>query len=162
MTELGWKLSFLKCKSLISSFTSLSTMKKFDCTQNILSLMWRCVPTSTWLSNIPLPQSIGCVSLRQNTSKQSALTLFPQHTTLQSLPCKPMFASIFALQVLTVFQLGQGSYALLQQQGKFFWESQWPSLYTWHSAQETESSALNSGSRFFFLPVSLLPQVYMQ
>lgn len=48
--------------------------------------------------------------------------LFPQHTTLQSLPCKPMFASIFALQVLTVFQLGQGSYALLQQQGKFFWE----------------------------------------
>lgn len=33
-----------------------------------------------------------------------------------------MFASIFALQVLTVFQLGQGSYALLQQQGKFFWE----------------------------------------
>lgn len=30
----------------------------------------------------------------------------------------------------------------------------------WQGTQETESSALNSSSRFFFLPISLLPQVY--
>lgn len=160
MTELGWKLSSLKCKSLISSFTSLSTMK-FDCTQNILSLMWRCVPTSTWLSNIPLPQSIGCLSLFGRIPPECFDPFPTAHNT-----------AVFTLQAYVCLHLCSPSpHCVSVRAGKlcltptarkvFLRKSQWPSLYTWHSAQETESSALNSGSRFFFLPVSLLPQVYI-
>lgn len=162
MTELGWKLSSLKCKSLISSFTSLSTMK-FDCTQNILSLMWRCVPTSTWLSNIPLPQSIGCLSLSSAEYLQAeCFDPFPTaHNT-----------AVFTLQAYVCLHLCSpsphcvsvraGKLCLTPTARKVFLRKSM--AFTIYLAQCTRNriSALNSGSRFFFLPVSLLPQVYMQ
>lgn len=100
--------------------------------------MWRYVTTFTWLKQLTsslLPQSIRWLSF---------LVLWPfsysKHTTLQFFTLQSyVFALIFVLQVLVYVLLGQQK---KKKKKVLLREKSEPSLYTWHSAQETQSSSL--------------------
>lgn len=103
--------------------------------------------------------------LQQKSSKST-----PPHSTVHNAVVILQF-SIFALffpsKCSLSFKLGQGSFALLGQQGTytyfFFWGRRHPpSLYTPAGPlHKNRTDQLNSNSRFFFFPdYQLLPRPY--